>query len=207
MSTLLYATVSGSKQAEVTTASTLSEGVSKLVETVAALVPAEILVVHAAILGLTTETVEATAETAAVTTITEPLSLRIAFFGLLGFSCLLYAVPRKISLCKNGEHWDCCADSLRSLIPPIAFFAWTLLQETSALAAWWPGLSAGLRAIVGGGLALVLFLGANALAYKKPDGDGLATARKRAVSGGGGPTPPAPGEQAAASAGDAEASH
>lgn len=186
MSTLVYATISRPEEAEITKASTLSEGVSKLVETVAALVPAEILVVHAAILSLTTETVEATAETAAVTTITEPGYLRCAFFGLLVFSWLLYVVPRRIWQCKHGESWDWCADCLRSLIPPVAFFAWTLLQETSALTAWWPGLADGLRAIVGGYLALALFLFANGLAYKKPEGGGQGSAKDRVRKRGGG---------------------
>ncbi len=207
MSTLLYATVTGSKEAEVTKASTLSEGVSKLVETVAALVPTEILVVHAAILGLTTATTEATAETAAVTTITEPVCLRVAFFGLLVFSSLLYAVPRWISLRSQKESWKWPGDCFRSLIPPAAFFAWTLLQETSALTAVHPNWAAGPRAIGGAFFALVLFLIANGLAYAKPEGDGNATAQKRAVRGGGGSMSLTPGEQAAGNAGDAEAGH
>jgi len=205
MSTLFYATVSRRTEVHITDASTLSEGVSKLVETVAALVPAEILVVHAAILSFTTETVEATADAAAVTTITEPLSLRIAFFGLLGFSWLLYVAPRLFSLSKDNGEWESW-DYARMFIPPVAFVVWTLLQETSAFNAVCPNWAAGPRALVGAFVALSLLLAANVLAYEKPGGDDNST-KGRTGKGSGVSTQPASGEQAAASAGEAEASH
>lgn len=170
MSTIVYATVSRPKEAEVTTASTLSEGVSNLVELFAGLVPVEVLLLHAAILDLVTETTEATAEAAAVTTITAPGYLRGAFVLLLVFSWLLYVVPRLVSLSKEDEGWEPW-DYARMFIPPAAFVVWTLLQKTSAFDALCPNWTGGPRAIVGASVALCLILAANILAFKKPDGE------------------------------------
>ncbi len=99
------------------------QGVTRYVDAVAALVPAEVLTIHAIVLAGTT-TVGIDVEGNSVTTITDPQTLKIAFFCLLAFSALLY-------LGSRWKKWG-KGDFIRTFIAPAAFVAWTMLQRTTA---------------------------------------------------------------------------
>jgi len=179
MSTLVYATTTRPKapskgvRADGEEEAPQATGVSAYVQAVAALVPAEILTLHAVILTFTTktstETAEATGKAVAVTTITEPLTLFWAFWGLVATSILLFAVPHYLSLKKNGQKWE-VTDYVRMLIPSLAFVVWTMLQRSTAFDAVLPGLTEAPRTLIALFAAVFLILGATSLSYKKPEG-------------------------------------
>jgi uncharacterized membrane protein (DUF4010 family) len=141
MSTLEYAALTTRREEAVagTSKSTSPPGIKSYVDVVAALVPAEVLTLHAMCLSVTTST-EARSGGGPVTTITEPVTLRWAFLGLVLISIVLYVVPRY-------RRWD-RLDFLRVFIPPSAFVAWTMLQRTTAFDAVCPELGAAPRTVI-----------------------------------------------------------
>lgn len=156
MSTLAYAALT-TKREQATPATSSSQnppGVSTYVDALAALVPAEVLTLHALILSVTTTKADK------VTTITDPLTLRWAFAGLIVLSVLLYVASRL----KNGS-WD-RLDFLRASIPPLAFVGWTMLQRSTAFDALAPDMKDAPRTVAGLFLAVLLGLAAAALANK-----------------------------------------
>src|SRR5262245_38340340 len=126
---------------------------SPFLELIAALVPAEVLAAHAFILTFTTETTGEGDD--AMTVITEPTLLRWGFWGLVVASMALFLAGRV----GHVEGWD----GLRVLIPPTAFWLWTMLQPISAFDALgldWSSAVRGVIALIGG---LILLAVAKAL--------------------------------------------
>lgn len=107
-------------------ASAAAPSTSKWVDIVAALVPAEVLALHAVAISLWTKTTEPAAgsDEGAVTTITNNGALGGAFYVLIGMALLLYLLNKK------GK-WS-ALDFGRMLLPPIAFVAWTMVQQNTA---------------------------------------------------------------------------
>ena len=99
-----------------------------------------------------------------------------AFVALLVLSIALYALPR-----ITGGMWDRRLDWIRSLIPPLAFLGWTMLQRATAYDAavayfnlpndkYW-------RLFIAVILAAVLSFLASSLAYKADQKQPPAPAR------------------------------
>ena len=146
-----------------------SPGFRTYVDTLAALVPAEVLAAHAAILTFTTETREGPGDTK-TTTITEPGTLKFAFWALCILSVMFYVAGFQKKRVSVQAFFG-------ALIPPLAFIGWTMAQRATAFDAVWPDTGEATRnAIVVLG-ALVLGLYAAALPFstnksrKKDDGD------------------------------------
>ncbi len=132
-----------------------SPGVKTYADALAALVPAEVLAAHGAILTFTTETRNQTV------TITDPGALKVAFYGLIVISAILYVMGRLPQSKWHGWDW------IRMLIPPLAFVGWTMLQKATAFDAVAPGsLTSGIRAVIAILGGIVLGAAAAALAYK-----------------------------------------
>jgi hypothetical protein len=156
MSTLAYAafTTAREKAQPNTSFSTSPPGVGTYVDAIAALVPAEVLTLHALILSVTTDTVNGT------TKITDALTLRWAFWGMILLSLALYLLPRALA-----RRWD-KLDFLRMLIPPLAFAGWTMLQRATAFDALFPNAGDAPRTVIALFLAVILGVGASLLAYQ-----------------------------------------
>lgn len=125
MSTWVYATLTKRRlQGPSAISKSISlPDVSTYLDMVTALVPAEVLALHSTILSLTTKT-ELDREGNLITTITEPGTLRWAFWGLIFASIVLSILPRLPI--KD------LLDYFRILIPPAAFVAWAMLQKVTA---------------------------------------------------------------------------
>lgn len=129
------------------------ESESPFLELIAALVPAEVLAAHAFMLTFTTETTGEGED--AMTVITEPAILRWGFWGLVIASMALFLAGRVGDFAR--------LDWLRVLVPPIAFWLWTMLQPISAfdvLGLDWDAAVRGVIALIGG---LVLLAATKAL--------------------------------------------
>jgi len=159
MSTLAFAALTNKREeaAPGTSSTKNPPGVSTFVDALAALVPAEVLTLHALILTVTTTTAAqvttaaATASPVAVTTISDPTTLKWAFAGLIVLSIILYVVPR-------FKNWE-LLDYVRAAIPPLAFVAWTMLQRSTAFDAIAPGsFKDAPRTVIGLFLAVILGL-------------------------------------------------
>lgn len=135
MSTLAYGALTRKREeADPNTSTTSSApGLGSYVDTLAALVPAEVLGLHAAVLSLTTTTMQ-NPNGEAVTTITDPVTLKWAFGVLLLFSVGLYFIGHQ------RQRWD-RLDILRAAIPPLAFIGWTMAQKATAFDAFFPNWS------------------------------------------------------------------
>jgi len=158
MSTLAYAALTARREDSDpnTSSSSQSPGVSSYVDIFAALVPAEVLAANAAILTFTTMTTHSA--NGGPVTITNPDTLRIAFYALVIISAGLYIVA-------HWTHWD-PLDFIRMLIPPLAFIGWTMVQQPTAFDTVYPGLAQANRlaiAVIG---ALILSGLAGLLAYR-----------------------------------------
>lgn len=158
MSTLAYAALTTRREqaAPGTSSSSSPPGVRTYMDAVAALVPAEVLTLHGVILSFTTTAQDQSGKS--MTVISEPATLFWSFFGLLVMSIVLYIVPRL-------RKWD-RLDYVRTLIPPIAFLAWTMLQRTTAFDAVLPQLASAPRTVIAMFIAVLLGLVATALANK-----------------------------------------
>lgn len=157
MSTFAYAALTAKRQTSPAGASTTSgqPGMKTYVDVLAALVPAEVLAAHAAVLGFTTkqERVHGKSETI----ITDPTSLKIAFWGLIGVCVVLYVLG-------HAAKWK-LGDFLRVAIPPLAFVGWCMAQRSTAFDAVskWNVDQRSVAAIIG---ALLLGALAAALSYR-----------------------------------------
>lgn len=135
MSSLVYGALTRKREEATpnTSTTTAAPGLGSYVDTLAALVPAEVLGLHAAVLSLTTTTVQ-NANGEAVTTITDPMTLKWAFGVLLLFSIALYFIGHQR---QNWDGWDFA----RAAIPPLAFIGWTMAQKATAFDALFPSWS------------------------------------------------------------------
>lgn len=125
-------------------------------DALAALVPAEVLVAHGVILTAASK-VSTPSNGEAVTTLTEPGTLKGSFIALVVVSMVVYAIGR--------TRWDIW-DAVRIFIPPLAFVGWTLLQPSSAIDAFGWNITEAARVAVPVIGALVLGAVASRLAYK-----------------------------------------
>lgn len=97
----------------------------------------------------------------AVTTITEPGTLRGVFWALIALSIFLYVV----GLRHRWGQWDRW-EVVRAAIPALAFVAWTMLQKSTAFDAVAPGFEDAPRFAVAAIGAAVLGVVAALLARK-----------------------------------------
>ena len=157
MSTLAYAQLTNAREAAQpgTSTTTSKPGIQTYMDAFAALVPAEVLTLHALIISATThmETIAGSAPEKAATLASSILpdgmrTLQMSFWGLLAMSIALYAIPR-----YSGGDWD-RFDWIRTLIAPLAFVGWAMLQRTTAFDAMFPALTQPPRTV------MALFLGA-----------------------------------------------
>ncbi|HXY69299.1 MAG TPA: hypothetical protein VEH62_07590 [Gemmatimonadales bacterium] len=157
MSTLLYGALTTRRLCAQpgTSETTAPPGLGTYVDALAALVPGEVLALHALFLSVTTATV-VDRDGFPQVTITEPVTLRWAFAGLIVLSVVLYLVPRF----RTREKLDVG----RALIPPLAFVAWTMLQRATAFDAVFPSLGDAPRTVIALFAAAVLGLVAARLA-------------------------------------------
>ena len=148
-------------------------GTSKYVDVLAAIIPAEVIAAHALIVTEATQVKKVDIDPdpkkenlQQVTDVTDPTALKIAFFGLIFASLILYVATKAVS----GASWR-RFDYLRMSLPPIAFVAWTLLTEPSAFDGFNQGdLSDTTQLTVGVIVAVVLGAVAN-LCQKRADAD------------------------------------
>ena len=114
-------------------------GLRSYVDVLSALVPAEVIAAHAAVVKATTDTTVVGG--ADVVRITEPETLKIAFWALLGLTVAFYVFG------FQKRTWSKTA-ILAALIPPLAFAAWTMAQTTSAISVLIPDLSQASRNVI-----------------------------------------------------------
>lgn len=159
MSTLTYAALTNNRERAQpgTSISQSPPGLRTYVDAFAALVPAEVLTMHALIISVTTST---TTGDNPITKITDALTLKWAFCGLIALSIILYVASRLM----NGK-WE-NLDYFRASIPPLAFIGWTMLQRSTAFDAVYPQMPDAARAVIALFLGVLLGLLASALAYK-----------------------------------------
>jgi len=102
-------------------------GVTTWTDALAALVPAEVLAAQAFLLGFVTKVdTEPSVSSEPVTVFTNPDRAKVLFVVLLVASLLIYVFV-------NVGQWT-GLDWLRMLIPPSAFFLWSVLQPGAAFA-------------------------------------------------------------------------
>lgn len=173
MSTLAYGALTRKRELAQRSAmaSTAPYGLGIWFDSVAAIVPAEILIAQAAILSLTSVKSRELPTGNTVVTITDPGTLRLAFFGLIVASIILYVASH---LFPTGlAQWH-RADWLRVLIAPLAFIGWNLAQRGSAIDAIMPEIGDTMRYVGAVVAGLVLLGGAALLAWQasgKPTAD------------------------------------
>ena len=127
LSTVAFAQLAASRQQ--TDPSAPQKGPGKYADILAAIIPAEVIAAHAFIVSSATEVKSVTiaGKPEQVTDVTDPAALKVAFFGLVLASIVLYAMT-KLSTSARWHAWD----YVRMMIPPTAFVAWTLVTEPSA---------------------------------------------------------------------------
>ena len=174
-------------------------GLSTYVDVLSALVPAEVLAINSVVITLVTKLVPGGG-----TQPTDPATLRLTFWLLLGLSSVLYLLGRQQSLAQARRPRDWTpADAVRMLIPAAAFTGWAMLEPSSAWSSVAPGMSSGTRiliAIVGAtALAAITKALATQADLKPALGDTSAASGDGAAQGGGGGQPGAgpAGDQAA----------
>jgi len=141
--------------------STSPPGVGMYLDALTGLLPAEALSLHAVILGFTTRTT--TAAPTKVSVISEPTTLKWAFWGLIVLCPILFLAGRKAG---NGPGRGTWITIVQCLIPAAAFVAWTMLQKTTAFDAVDGALATGARDTIAVFAAVVLGLVASACGYK-----------------------------------------
>jgi hypothetical protein len=172
MSTMAYGIISAQRQAAPTGQSKeeKSPGFGSYVDVVAALVPAEILAANAALLPVMSTTGQDKTG-AAVTTITEPSTLKLVFWLSIVSCALLYvashlarAKKERVEGDKGKEtaKWG-YANWARMLIPAGAYVGWTMLQKSTAFDAIAPGMNQSLRLTLAVFAAIALGVLAKAL--------------------------------------------
>ena len=129
-------------------------GLNSYIDILAALVPAEVLAIHAIIIAAVTTT-----NPGGQTQITQPATLRLAFWLLAGLAAVLFVLGRRPAptpadvLQQSGSsvprwqhlEWQ---DLIRVAIPPAAFVGWTMLEPASAWNVVVPDMSTGTRTLI-----------------------------------------------------------
>ncbi len=172
MSTTAYGLLSAQRQAasQGKSKDEKSPGFGSYIDVVSALVPAEVLAANAALLPVMTSTEKKTGSNA-VTTITEPGTLKVVFWLSLA-SCIALYVAGQITRAKKERSKSGVADSaakwgfanyVRMLIPVGAYVVWTMLQKSTPFDAIDPGMSEPLRLTLAVFAAIGLGLLAKAL--------------------------------------------
>jgi len=128
-------------------------GLNSYIDILAALVPAEVLAIHAIIIAAVTTT------NRSQTQITQPGTLRLAFWLLVGLSTVLFVLGRRpaptpaAALQQSGtsvprwQHLE-WQDLIRVAIPPAAFVGWTMLEPTSVWNVVVPDMPTGTRTLI-----------------------------------------------------------
>ncbi len=129
-------------------------GLNSYIDILAALVPAEVLAIEALVIAAVTKT-----NAHGQTQITEPATLRLAFWLLIGLSMALFILGRRpvptpaaVGQASGGgvsqlQHWE-WQDLIRLVVPPAAFVGWTMLEPTSVWNAVVPSMPSGMRILV-----------------------------------------------------------
>jgi hypothetical protein len=148
---------------EVADAKTTKTGTKDYMVVLAGLFPVEVLALHVFVVDATTDK-SADDNT---TVITDPSTLKWAFWGLVALTVFLYVTVHF----KNLDWYD----TIRAAIPAAAFVAWTMAQPMTAFDAVAPDLSTAARAVIAAFAAVVLGVLAKGLTTKadekKPDGN------------------------------------
>lgn len=129
-------------------------GLNSYIDVLAALVPAEVLAINALIITTVTR-----ASPQGQARITDPGTLRLAFWLLIGLSMALFVLGRQPTPTsatvrqQSGvpvPRWQRLEwqDLIRVLIPPAAFVGWTMLEPTSVWNAVVPRMSSGSRTLI-----------------------------------------------------------
>ena len=129
-------------------------GLNSYIDILAALVPAEVLAIHALIIAAVTTT-----NSRGQTQLTQPGTLRLAFWLLIGLSMALFVLGRQptptpaVRRQQSGgtvPRWQRLEwqDLIRVLIPAAAFVGWTMLEPTSAWNAVAANMSSGTRLLI-----------------------------------------------------------
>jgi hypothetical protein len=108
-----------------------------LAQQIAAVVPAEVLAIHGIVLASAT----ALADDGS-TDVTDPELLKWTLPVLLILALVIFVIAKR-------DAWQ-KADGFRALVPPAAFFAWTLLTGTSAATPWFADVGRGWLFLIGG---------------------------------------------------------
>lgn len=128
-------------------------GLNSYIDILAALVPAEVLAIHAIIISAVTTS------DGGQTKITEPGTLRLAFWLLVGLSVVLFLLGRRPAptpadvrqqLGAQVPRWQRLEwqDVIRAGIAPLALTGWTMLEPTSVWNAVDSGMSGGTRMLI-----------------------------------------------------------
>lgn len=127
MSTLGYASLTNQRLSDPANEGTNKPGtgVKTYVDALSAMVPAEVLAVHSVVLNFLYDKSTGFGSHA-------PAKLELLFWALMAISCALFVAPRL----SGGIKWQ-KGDWLRALIPPTAFWGWSVLQPISLLDGWW----------------------------------------------------------------------
>jgi hypothetical protein len=173
MSTMAYGVISAQRQAASKGQSKeeKSPGFGSYVDVMAALVPVEILAANAALLPVMSTTSQDPKSGAAVTTITEPSTLKLVFW-LSIVACVLLYVASQLARAKKeraaadkgkaAARWG-YANWVRMLIPAGAYVGWTMLQKSTAFDAIAPSMNQSLRLTLAVFAAIALAVVAKAL--------------------------------------------
>jgi hypothetical protein len=123
----------------------------------AAVVPADVLVVYGFVLASATES-----DDQGTTTVTNPTLLKWSLPVLAITASALFLLGKAPKLAK--------ADWLRMLVPPAAFFAWTLITGSNPAALWstLPAITGGWEFLLGGVIGLLALGVAAALTPPPP---------------------------------------
>ena len=128
-------------------------GLNSYIDILAALVPAEVLAIHAIIISAVTTS------NRGQTQITQPGTLRLAFWLLIGLSVVLFLLGRRPAptpadvrqqLGGQVPRWQRLEwqDVIRAGIPALALVGWTMLEPTSVWNAVDSGMSGGTRTLI-----------------------------------------------------------
>ena len=129
-------------------------GLNSYIDVLAALVPAEVLAIHAVIIAAVTTTNQR-----GQTEITQPATLRLAFWLLVGLAMALFVLGRQLAPTPAAVRQQAGAsvprwqrlewqDLIRIVIPPAAFVGWTLLEPTSVWNVVDASMSSGTRMLI-----------------------------------------------------------
>jgi hypothetical protein len=160
VSTIAFANMLNAREEESPSAVETAKAQQKLVTkdyvvVLAGLVPAEVLALHAFVVQSTTDK----SDDGKTTIITDPTTLKWAFWGLILLSVFLY-------VSVHFKNWD-PFDFIRCLIPAGAFVAWSMAVPTSGFdAVVGTDFSAGARSVIAAFAAIVLVVLAEGLIKK-----------------------------------------